>query len=689
MIPSQAGRGEVRAKRMNPAFGTTFTLASLFVASTMLCAQIPARSLLIADPGAALAHVVASRFSLSNHALRVEWSISGGKIKFAEFNDLLGNGKLTVPDELFVIRLKDGGELRSSEMSLESAAVIKALSADPGASRESNRLAGKQISVALRASSTLDVLWTGVLREGSNYLRQQITLRARRQDVPIAEVRLIAWKLPEARVAGTVTGSPIVGRDVFTGFENPLSKCTVAAGLASCSLPRELPLPAGHEVTYSSVIGVTPPGQLRRGFLNYLERERAHPYRTFLHYNTWYDLGYFNKYDQAGVLDRIQAFGTELQKKRGVILDSFLFDDGWDDPKTLWGFHSGFPEGLKPFSEAAAKYSVAPGIWMSPWGGYGKPHDERIQYGKEQGFETNREGFELSGTKYYSRFHDVCMQMIRKYGVNQFKFDGTGNVNTVISGSQFDSDFDAAIHLIEDLRAAKPDIYINLTTGTYPSPFWLRYADSIWRGGEDHDFAGVGPWREKWITYRDAETYERVVKAGPLYPLNSLMLHGLIYARYAKNLTTDPSDDFAAEVHDYFGTGTQLQEMYITPSLLNKENWDTLAEAAKWSRQNADVLRDTHWIGGDPAKLEVYGWASWSARKAILVLRNPSDTTQQFPLDVGQAFEIPTGGATRFRAKSPWEKDATAQLVELSAGVTHVFSLAPFEVLTLEAAPTP
>ena len=171
----------------------------------------------------------------------------------------------------------------------------------------------------------------------------------------------------------------------------------------------------------------------------------------------------------------------------------------------------------------------------------------------------------------------------------------------------------------------KPDLYINLTTGTYPSPFWLRYADSIWRGGEDHDFLGVGPRREQWITYRDADTYEHVVLSGPLFPLNSLMLHGIIYARHAKNLDTDPQSDFKNEVRDYFGNGTQLQEMYVTPSLLSNADWDNLAEAAKWSRDNADVLVDTHWIGGDPAQLEVYGWASWNPRKAILVLRNPSD----------------------------------------------------------------
>jgi len=226
--------------------------------------------------------------------------------------------------------------------------------------------------------------------------------------------------------------------------------------------------------------------------LTYVERERAHPYRTFLHYNSWYDLGYFTPYDEAGALDRVKVFGEELVKKRGLTLDSFLFDDGWDDHASLWRFNSGFKQGFTPVTEAAKGYGFAPGVWMSPWGGYSKPKQERLTFGKAAGFEIEQGGFALSGPKYYERFRDVCLEMMAKYGVNQFKFDGTGNVNRVVAGSKFDSDFDAMIHLIGELREAKPDLYVNLTTGTTASPFWLRYADSIWRGGEDDDFAGWG-----------------------------------------------------------------------------------------------------------------------------------------------------------------------------------------------------
>ena len=61
-------------------------------------------------------------------------------------------------------------------------------------------------------------------------------------------------------------------------------------------------------------MGATRKGQLRRDFLGYVERERAHPYRTFLHYNSWYDIGYFSKYNEADALAVIAAYWQELQR---------------------------------------------------------------------------------------------------------------------------------------------------------------------------------------------------------------------------------------------------------------------------------------------------------------------------------------------------------------------------------------
>ena len=640
-----------------------------------------------ASPDSAIATHVGNVIRLQNHSIGARWSLSDGKFGSPLIIDRLHGKEIPVAAP-FTILLRDGTSYNISNLMLTGQPTTREIAPRPDASRLAEKLHGVEMDASLESSDhELRIAWSLVLLDGSSYLRQVLTISATGHDSPITRIQLIDFSLPQARVSGTVKGSPIVAGNLFLGFENPLSQSSVTAGQATAWMDRDLPLRAGQSITCSAVIGVARAGQMRRDFLAYLERERAHPYRTFLHYNSWYDLGYFNPYDQAGALDRVNAFGRELTVKRGVTLDSFLFDDGWDNHKSLWQFNTGFPNGFTPVKDAAAQFGASPGVWMSPWGGYSKPRQERIEFGKSAGYEIVANGYALSGPKYYAAFRDVCISMIRRYGVNQFKFDGTGNANSVFPGSRFDSDFPAAIHLIGELRAARPDIFINLTTGTWPSPFWLAYADSIWRGGEDNSTAGVGPYRERWITYRDAMTYQRVVLGGPLFPLNSLMLHGLIYARFHKQLDTDPGNDFRNEVRSYFGTGTQLQEMYITPSLLTQANWNDLAEAAKWSRANASVLKDTHWIGGDPARLEVYGWASWTPQKGILVLRNPSDREQTIPISLQNAFELPPHAARHYAAKSPWQEDAGLPLISLDAQKPHDFRLAPFQVLTLDVTP--
>src|SRR5262249_4739573 len=152
----------------------------------------------------------------------------------------------------------------------------------------------------------------------------------------------------------------------------------------------------------------------------------------------------------------------------------------------------------------------------------------------------DEQGLALSGPKYYALFHDRMLELLTKAHVNQFKLDGTGSPDKVTPNSAFDSDFAAAIALIADLRAVEPDLFINLTIGTWLSPICLRAADSIWRGGEDHEFAGEGSDRQRWITYRDADTYGGIVRQAPLFPLNSLMLHGIVYAKHARGLDVNP-----------------------------------------------------------------------------------------------------------------------------------------------------
>ena len=117
---------------------------------------------------------------------------------------------------------------------------------------------------------------------------------------------------PGAHVSGTVRGSPVIDDGMFFGFEHPLSASRVDGDHVIASLARVLPLRAGQSTTYSSVVGVAAPGQMRRAFLHYIENERPRPYSPFLHYNSWFDIAYGGAYNETDAVDRIHAFGREL-----------------------------------------------------------------------------------------------------------------------------------------------------------------------------------------------------------------------------------------------------------------------------------------------------------------------------------------------------------------------------------------
>jgi len=639
------------------------------------------------EPGAGQCRLDEGRLVLKNAVLSCQWDISGGRIKPDRLVDKLAGATIDAGQaECFQLILDNSQVLRASELRISGMPRINKIEADLKSCRLGEHFAGKEILITLGLpDENLEVRWRAILRDGSNYVRQQITFTAKNKAIDIKEI--VLWELAaKAEVKGIVDGSPVVAGNMFFAFESPLSKSTSDTNGFKCSLPYVTKLVPGEQFVYSSVFGVVPDGQLRRGFLYYVERERVHPYRPFLHYNSWYDIGYgAEKIQPEQFVEVVELFGKEFIKKRGVAMQSFVLDDGWDDPASLWLFHEGYPDGFTPLRRMVEKYNSVLGAWLSPFGGYGKAKEARLKYGRAQGFETNKSGFSLAGGKYFGRFRDVCIKMIHDYDLNYFKYDGIGvGGRPAGTTAEFASDMQALLRLMSELRRVKPDVFINTTTGTWSSPYWLWHCDSTWRSGADWSKHGAGTERQQQITYRDKETYHNVVKRAPLYPLNSLMTQGVMFANHG---LPKESEGLSEDIRDFFASGTNCQELYITPSLMSQEQWDILAEAAKWSRDNTDVLVDTHWVGGDPATGEIYGWAAWSERKGILSLRNPSDKPGSITIDIGKAFELPSGAAEKYSLKSPWEEDTGSESIVLSAGKKYTFKIEPFEVLVFDATP--
>ncbi len=644
------------------------------------------------------------RFVLENAVLSAEWVVESGRPLLRTIENRLAGKRLSLDgDETFGLQMADGRFVKSSQMKIVQPPALSKLIANENALRADQRHAGWALGAQFQSpDGRLTVQWSAQLRDGANYVIQELTLKATDQPSAVRTATMLDLNVPEARVAGKVAGSPVIADNWFFGCEHPMAANSVAAGRVRCVAPRFREVTASDPWTVAAAIGVTPAGQWRRGFLYYVERRRARPYRLFLNYNSWWDIANSDKQmSEAECLAVIQCFGQELVERRRTAIDSFVFDDGWDDPQTLWQFHQGFPQGFTPLQAAAAKYRSAVGTWLSPWGGYHQFKAARLKYGQQQGFEMTSRGFSLAGPKYYERFREVCLEMIRKYGVNYLKFDGIGSA---AGGDAWGVDEDAApdvealLRLTTELRAARPDIYLSITTGTWPSPYWLWYGDSVWRNGHDCGVLGSGSKRRQWVTYRDATVHRMVVQRAPLYPLNSLMTVTVAYGQLGLLVTlgvdakTSPDvDELAEEIRMGFGSGTQLAELYLTPQLMSPAAWDVLAECVNWARNNADVLVDSHWIGGDPAAGAVYGYAAWSPRKGFLILRNPSDTAGQIRLDLQSVFELPAGAPRLYQLKPLWQKDpAASKLPErLAADAPHVFHLAPFQIVALEAIPLP
>ena len=679
-------------------------------------------------PGPAIGHLRHSEAVLENGTLAMSWNLVGGRVRWAGFTNKLSGEKLHWEgSEIFELLLGETPMpttkiLKASDLHFAAPPELKRVAGSPSAVRAAERLPGQELRLRFASSDGgLEIEWKALLRDGSNYVREELKLKAVSDEVDLVEITLLDMPVPGAEVVGIVDGVPAVANQMFFGYEHPLAKMTASNGRLRGFYPYAGYLMSGQELSHSAVIGVYPAGQQRRAFLYYLERERAHPYRTFLNHNNGEDMAYtglLHKHPEAAAQFRanqdqwfqstIRSVGQELVEKRGVRVDSFVHDWGWDDEKLVWQFHNGFPNGFTPARRTAEKFESNLGIWLAPHGQYG------LKPGISKGWATNlyvglagpEPGLAWSDPRYYGRVRAAMAGMIKLYGVNYFKFDGVPSVRT---------DLEALLQLIRELRVLNPNIFVNTSSGTWPSPFWLLDSDSIWRGGSDTGAVEKGPegqeWialttkrmrygigprplggriekgspRQQWNTYRDYEVYNSTLGRCPLYPISSLMIHGIIFG--GERVKTMDEGDMVSEIRSFFATGVDHQELFIAPERVNSHAWDVLAEAAKWSRANADVFSDTHWVGGDPSKYEVYGWASWSKRKAIIGLRNPNDQKAKYELDVGRAFELPAGAPISYTLKSPWKDEAEKPAIRATAGKTVPIELAPFQVLVFDAMP--
>lgn len=587
--------------------------------------------------------------SLHNNVISAGFFLNNNRIQRAVLTDKQSHQSVTFSgNELFNMILNDKTILNAGDFTISLLRYMPApIPLSTHSLRAIDHLPGRQISLmAENKDKGISIKWTISLHDSCNFIQQEFYIQQNNPKDTITGLQLV--NIPaqyRPRTSGVVDGLPVLINNMFLGIEHPMSYTDSAEGGITDDLNPSVALKYQNGRKISVVWGVTPQDQLRRGFLYYIEKTRAVPYRPFLHYNSWYDLSWVGLHlHENDCMDRMKMYIDSLVIKRHVKLKAFLWDDGWDNPQTLWHFNPDMPDGFTKLEELSRPNGVNMGVWISPWGGYGESQEERIKSSRDikPPLGTNGHGFSLADNNYFNFFINIATNFIKNQGVVIFKFDGVGSGNNAAGATQaYQNDIEGLLRVMTVLRKVKPDVYFSITVGTWPSPYWLEYGDNIWRSGGDFGKTGEGNARQQWLNYRDEQVYKNIMLRSPLYPLNALMNHGIDIAGngYVADLPVD-YQSLSEGIWSFFGDGTSLQELYVNPHMLTSEDWDLLAKAIHWSHAHKDILADVHWVGGDP-KDEIYGYAAWNPRGATLMLRNPTNRIKAYSFTLKQVLELP------------------------------------------------
>lgn len=616
------------------------------------------------QPGVAKITQKSNSYQLANKVLKASFINTGGKLYFNGCSEL----GLQPDTELFKVLLGDGSTVAASGMKLEDVKIVT-LGEDPSAATASLRYAGKALEARFTYGD-LSITWRAVLRDGSHYLRTEMDIKAAR-DLSMKGIVAMnylvaknsAYTAPE--VVGNTRGAILASNHIFAGLETPMglnsSKDEGNATHIEGLWRRNTTLKAGKTWNISSVVGLVAPNQLRRSFLAYSERERAVAWRPYPVYISWYELNIDRNNAQAPsykgnmtveqCADVVSHWKTHFYDKYQMAPKAFVWDDGWDQYGT-WTFNPNFPNGFDEPANEAKQMGTGIGAWLGPVGGYGQSGEYRRAYWRSKG------GMQLSNEDYYNFFIRCCTNMIDRYDFRFFKFDGISAQASAIGpdeGTRGEENAEAIISIERAVRQKRPDIFLNTTVGTWASPFWFHFTDAVWRQEGDYGEAGdQGTDRERWITYRDRLVYQNFIQRSPVCPINTLMTHGFILSRWGAVSKNMDYDGIVREMRCAFACGSGMVELYNDYKLMDeiKDNqgnagalWKDLAECIKWQQEQADVLPDAHWVGGNPwdgKKANVYGWAAWNGKKSVLTLRNPSASAQSFTTTLREALEIPS-----------------------------------------------
>ncbi|MHB8953218.1 MAG: hypothetical protein ACYC4U_09640 [Pirellulaceae bacterium] len=504
--------------------------------------------------------------------------------------------------------------------------------------------------------------------------------------------------LLESRIddpAGTERGFPAyVEWQFFVGLAHPAGFATRQDQLLSMQqLPGVTIVPGARFECMEAVYGVSPAGQSRRAFRDYLLTRmrrvvRGHdkPWAIFEPFGAKPDGDFWET--EAFVMDNL-AKVAEGQRVAGLHWD-FYSIDFWTDPKgDLKTPDAGrFPNGFTEILPELDRLSTLPGLWVDSgrlghWTIAENPAVERAltSAGGRNGFELCR------ATEPANRFYvEGYAHQLRRNGVRLVKYD---NAQLTCSNPQHEhlpgeySTEPIANALIEFYRSLDqecPDVFIMLYW-CYLSPWWLQYGDTVFDVGMHMEGASFSPTpalRARDSVTRRLDRGRWMLKDWPALGWDTL---GIWLSSWPWNSRIGKEAWQGAMIMD-ISRGHLLAQLWSDTPYLSADERTEMADFIRLLKMQPACFGNPRFILGNPWKDEPYGYCCTDGKRAFLAINNGVWQDSSLTLELNAAWGLPDD--KRWNVYRCWPDAAKLGGVH---GSQVTLALRPFDIVLLEVVP--
>lgn len=177
------------------------------------------------NPGDAICKIIQHQLILSNNSVEAIWEIENESLALKQLSNKFDNQVVNFEAvTLFSVELENGMLFTNHDFFVQKEPTINDISATDSLPTLALRFPGKEITVLLaEKNGNLIIKWKAQLRNGSNYIRQNIEIKAKKGPAKITKITFFDGVIEGAEMAGSVIGSPIEYKNFFFGLEHPIA----------------------------------------------------------------------------------------------------------------------------------------------------------------------------------------------------------------------------------------------------------------------------------------------------------------------------------------------------------------------------------------------------------------------------------------------------------------------------------